>query len=80
MARGRTTAPRLDGLFPWKQIGGISDRKTSGNQRVALQGMYVFAGLDGLRTESREEVVVSLMPSMASDATDDVQIACRADN
>lgn len=45
-----------------------------GNKRVAFQAMYVFLGLNGLRIESREEGVVSLMLSVASGDTDEFQI------
>jgi len=46
-----------------------------GNKRVAFQAMYVFLGLNGLRIESREEEVVSLMLSVASGDTDEAQLA-----
>jgi death on curing protein len=46
-----------------------------GNKRVAFQAMYVFLGLNGLRIESREEEVVSLMLSVASGDTDEPEFA-----
>lgn len=46
-----------------------------GNKRVAFQAMYVFLGLNGLRIESREEEVVSLILSVASGDTDEPQLA-----
>ena len=46
-----------------------------GNKRVAFQTMYVFLGLKGLRIESAEEAVVSLILSVASGQTDEPQLA-----
>ena len=46
-----------------------------GNKRVAFQAMYVFLGLNGLRIEVREEEVVSVMLSVASGDTDELQLA-----
>jgi len=46
-----------------------------GNKRVHFQAMYVFLGLNGLRIEVREEEVVSVMLSVASGDTDELQLA-----
>ena len=46
-----------------------------GNKRVAFQAMYVFLGLNGLRIESAEEEVVTLVLSFASGEIDEAQLA-----
>jgi len=46
-----------------------------GNKRVAFQAMYVFLGLNGLRIESAQEEIVSLMVSVASGGTGEPDLA-----
>ena len=46
-----------------------------GNKRVAFQAMYVFLGLNGLRIESAEEEVVTLVLSVDSGQIDEPRLA-----
>ena len=46
-----------------------------GNKRVAFQAMYLFLGLNGLRIDSSEEEIVSLIMSLASGDLDESSLA-----
>lgn len=46
-----------------------------GNKRVAFQAMYVFLGLNGLRIDSAEEEVVTLILSLARGDLDEPALA-----
>lgn len=46
-----------------------------GNKRVAVQAMYLFLGLNGLRIEAPEEDVVLLILSLASGRLDEAALA-----
>ena len=46
-----------------------------GNKRVAFQCMYVFLGLTGLRIDSPEEEVVTLMLALASGEVDELGLS-----
>jgi death on curing protein len=45
-----------------------------GNKRVAFQAMYLFLGLNGYTITASEEAVVSLMLSVASGETTELQL------
>jgi death-on-curing protein len=46
-----------------------------GNKRVAFQAMYLFLGLNGLRIDSSEEEVVTLIMALASGELDESTLA-----
>lgn len=46
-----------------------------GNKRVAFQAMYLFLGLNGLRIDSPEEEVVTLIIALASGELDESSLA-----
>jgi death-on-curing protein len=46
-----------------------------GNKRVAFQAMYLFLGLNGLRIDSPEEEIVTLIMSLASGDLDEPSLA-----
>jgi len=45
------------------------------NKRVAFQAMYLFLGLNGLRSDSSEEEVVTLIMALASGEPDESTLA-----